>query len=60
MVNALENVNILGEDRVFIPPFRPCLFPGRVISIIGLQLAYPKFLRTVQRVKDYIAKFYEM
>ncbi len=60
LVNALENVNILVRIGGFLSRRLGLVFPGRVISIIGLQLAYPKFLRTVQRVKDYIAKFYEM
>ena len=60
LVNALENVNILVRIGGFLSRRLGLIFPGRVISIIGLQLAYPKFLATVLRVKEYIAKFCEM
>ena len=60
LVNALENVNILVRIGGFLSRRLGLIFPGRVISIIGLQLANPKFLATVLRVKEYIAKFCEM
>ncbi|HHU93021.1 MAG TPA: DUF3189 family protein [Halanaerobiaceae bacterium] len=52
LINALQNVNILVRIGGFLSRRLGFVFPGRIISIIGLQLAYPKFIEMVSRVKD--------
>lgn len=53
--NTLKNVNLLVRIGGFLSRGLGLIFPGRILTVYGLQRAYPKFVQMVKRVKEEIA-----
>ncbi len=57
IVDTLKNVNILVRIGGFLSRGMGLVFPGRILTVLGLRLNYSKFINTVSRVKAKIAEF---
>ncbi|AZO95353.1 DUF3189 family protein [Halocella sp. SP3-1] len=57
--NTLKKVNILVRIGGFMSRGLGMVFPGRLLTVYGLQLAYPNFIELVRTVKEEISIAYK-
>lgn len=52
--NTLNNVNLLVRIGGFLSRKLGMIFPGRILTVIGLKISFSKFIKTVNSVKNEI------
>lgn len=57
LIDTLKNVNILVRVGGFLSRGLGLVFPGRLITVLGLKISYNNFIKTVNKVKEEIAEF---
>ncbi|MFW6305974.1 MAG: DUF3189 family protein [Bacillota bacterium] len=56
LVDTLKNVNVIVRIGGFLSRGLGLIFPGRILTVLGLKFSYKKFIRTVDTIKIKISQ----